>query len=832
MNKIKTKLGRSLTAVFILLLAVSVLSYWCIATLRASREQRNDHSRALLLLERTLSEVRSAEAIQREHIIFHKKIDINDLKMRQKNVLFFLNEYRSHLDAALYPAADSIFDLVNARYEIIVQTAIAHNENDPAQFTSSFNAGVKKMQELQAALKVQEANADSSSLLMEKRSDALSYFTDAIIILAIAVTFILVYFAYRNTNKALKIKEQAESRLRESEHMRKLITDIVPGLIAVYNIRTGQYLYVNNAIQTILGYEKEIVLEHGLNFLLTILHPDDMPVIMQQNQEALLRANTDPSWNDLEPVNFEYRLRHKDGRWKWFFTSGLVFKRGSDGLVEELINLSFDITENKQYESDLELSEAKFRTLFEKSRDAVMLLHEGRFTDCNSATLDLFNASSKSQIIGRTRADLSPVKQPCGLSSEEKINALVGEILDKGWHRFEWVHRKFTGENFWVEVSVTPLTIDGKTVLHTAVRDITERKQAEEQLSKSEEMLLEAHKLANLGSWEWDIASGRITWTDELFRMYGYEPGAIEISYGTFLTCLHEEDRDFVNKTIEAALGTQQPFSFEHRIVQPSGTVRTLLAKGRVIADGEGKTVRMRGSTLDISDIKNTREELRLKEEFIGIASHELKTPLTSVKAYVQLLEEMMENADDTTLAYLRKTSAHVDRLNRLISDLLDVSKIQAGKLQFNISEFSIDELVKESIESIQYTSATHRIMMQGESNTIVKGDKLRLEQAFVNFLTNAIKYSPRADKVVVNLANTGDAVKISVTDFGIGIPSEKVPKIFDRFYRVENTPHKFTGLGIGLYIASEIIQRHNGSIWVESREGEGSTFHFTLPLN
>jgi len=228
---------------------------------------------------------------------------------------------------------------------------------------------------------------------------------------------------------------------------------------------------------------------------------------------------------------------------------------------------------------------------------------------------------------------------------------------------------------------------------------------------------------------------------------------------------------------------------------------------------------------------KNKQMEER-KDQFLSVASHELKTPLTSIKGYVQILERLVGKLGDSrAIEYVEKTNKHIDKLNDLISDLLDISRIQAGKMKFNMEPFPYMDLVKESIESAQSISDSHKIKLYGRKNYEVRGDKDRLGQVFANIISNAVKYSPNANTVEVRVTQDKDFVRTQVKDSGIGIPREELPNIFGKFYRVGSVERRFSGLGIGLYISSEIVLRHGGKIWVESEEGKGSTFTFTLPL-
>jgi len=221
------------------------------------------------------------------------------------------------------------------------------------------------------------------------------------------------------------------------------------------------------------------------------------------------------------------------------------------------------------------------------------------------------------------------------------------------------------------------------------------------------------------------------------------------------------------------------------------------------------------------------------KDEFISIASHELKTPLTSVKGYIQLLQRSLSR-DDKTMAenHLAKASTQLEKLNDLIVDLLDISKIESGKLKFNMQSFCADNMVNNAIEMLQQANPDFKINKLGKTNEMVFGDEIRLEQVVINFITNAIKYAPGTNQVNVTINIKDGQLYLSVKDFGIGIPKEQQHKIFDKFYRVEENSNRFNGLGIGLYICAEIIARHGGKIGVNSVIDEGSEFYFIIPTD
>jgi signal transduction histidine kinase len=218
------------------------------------------------------------------------------------------------------------------------------------------------------------------------------------------------------------------------------------------------------------------------------------------------------------------------------------------------------------------------------------------------------------------------------------------------------------------------------------------------------------------------------------------------------------------------------------------------------------------------------------KDEFMSIASHELKTPLASVKAYVQLLDRSLGN-DEKIKGYLDRTLAQINKLNNLIVDLLDTSRIENGRLKFNESLFNFKKLLKESVEMISQIYPDYKIRVSGESDVLIKGDERRLEQVILNYMTNAVKYSPDNRDIELHTSVKDNFLIVSVRDFGIGIPKENQTDVFRKFYRVDGTAGRFQGLGVGLYICFEIIRRHKGNCWLESEVGKGSTFYFSLPI-
>ncbi|HEY5465147.1 MAG TPA: chemotaxis protein CheB [Hanamia sp.] len=273
-------------------------------------------------------------------------------------------------------------------------------------------------------------------------------------------------------------------------------------------------------------------------------------------------------------------------------------------------------------------------------------------------------------------------------------------------------------------------------------------------------------------------------------------------------------------------------------IMQPDGTKLYGIVYPRAIFDLNGKITGAINTIVNVTtQIKAQQESEQLqqqKDDFLGIASHELKTPLTVIKTYAQILEKLLTDKGSTQEAAMAtKMNVQLDRMNGLIIDLLDTTKINSGKLQFNDGNFNFDQMVKSVLEDMKFTTNSHQVIQElNAAGSIVYADWERIEQVLDNFITNAVKYSSKADKIVVRTEMKDKQVVLSVQDFGIGIDAEKKDKVFEQFYRVtgKGEPNTYPGIGLGLFIAAEIVRRENGRVWVESEEGKGSVFYFSLP--
>jgi len=255
-------------------------------------------------------------------------------------------------------------------------------------------------------------------------------------------------------------------------------------------------------------------------------------------------------------------------------------------------------------------------------------------------------------------------------------------------------------------------------------------------------------------------------------------------------------------------------------------TVRVRSAQQELEQKVQDRTKELQTAMTDISDQKENEKK---KDEFISIASHELKTPLTTIKAFFQLAKREI-HPEFKSFNFLGIAARQLNRMEQLIGDLLDVSKINSGKMQYNLEDFDFDELLRDAIDSVQEISPKHTLVLEKSASIIFHGDRQRIEQVIINLLDNAVKYSPDADKVLVRAELQGGKLQVTIKDFGIGIAKKHLTDLFDKFYRVD-LQHRFQGLGLGLFISSEIVKRHGGTIWVTSEPSQGAAFTFELPV-
>lgn len=347
---------------------------------------------------------------------------------------------------------------------------------------------------------------------------------------------------------------------------------------------------------------------------------------------------------------------------------------------------------------------------------------------------------------------------------------------------------------------------------------------------ESENRLLLAAEATGMAIWDLNIQTNHFTYSPQIIGIFGL-PADADFTLADIRNQVNPDDmQNIVLKAYYEALVTGQYF-YEVRINWPDGSLHWIRTKGMVIFDKNKQPERMLGTILDITESK--RDDIR-KNDFIAMASHELKTPLTSLKAYLQLLEAKLGDSVDPFVATaLTKSGNQVNKMTALVHSFLDISKLEPGKLKLSLKRFDINQLIEESIAESRTLNNSHTIQFEASDLPDVNADRQKIGQVISNLLSNALKYSQKGSVVALNSTVQDNNIIVSVTDEGIGIKPKDRDKVFQRFYRADDEDLKnVSGFGIGLYLSSEIIQRHKGKIWVSSEEGKGSTFYFSLPLS
>ncbi|HEV8083035.1 MAG TPA: PAS domain S-box protein [Chitinophagaceae bacterium] len=482
-----------------------------------------------------------------------------------------------------------------------------------------------------------------------------------------------------------------------------------------------------------------------------------------------------------------------------------------------------------------ESSEDKERlsSIIQSSQDAIISKEfDGTITSWNTAAERIFGYTA-AEAIGQNISFLIPDEL---LPEEKDIIAKVkgGGVIE----HYETIRKTKNGERISISLTVSGIK-DGKgniVGVSKIARDITFEKQAEEK---------QAILAAIVNSSDDAIISktldGIITsWNYAAQKMFGYTNAE---AIGRHISLIIPPERIQEETVIINNIRSGNRIDhFDTVRVSKSGQKINISLTVSPVKNNSGKIIGASKIARDVTQrieadrkqqlyTEKLQELNKYKDEFMAMASHELKTPVTVIKANLQIVQQLLQG--NRNLDFINKTLKQIDKLSDFITNLLDISKIQVGKLQLNPSRFDLNILLKEITDNIQQTTSTHTIILaEAGKQLFAYADKDRLDQVIINLLTNAIKYSPNAKDIFVDACKNNGQIIVSIKDNGIGIPQEDIGNIFYRFYRVGGLAATFAGSGIGLYISAEIIKQHGGKIWAESKIGEGSVFYFSIPAS
>lgn len=581
----------------------------------------------------------------------------------------------------------------------------------------------------------------------------------------------------------------------------------------------GRLEWVNQGFQILTGYAlHEVAGKRPGSFL---QGPGTDPATVAE-MRARMRAGTP---FEVEVVNYR-----KDGGEFWM---SLMVQplRDENGRIEKFIAIQSDITRRKQAESKLHAGEQRIRAIVDTVVDGIITIdRRGVIQTLNPATERIFGYS-KAELLGRNVNVLMP--EPYHGAHD----GFLRHYLDTGEKRVIGIGREVQGRRkdgglFPLELAVSEMEVEGERMFTGIVRDISVRKGAEASMAALAERLELATSAAGIGIWDWDIVHNALTWDRRMFALYGSRPEAFGGAYEAWLQGVHPDDRAHCDAAIQRALAGKAPYDIEFRVLWPNGEVHHIKADGLIMRDDEGKAVRMLGTNYDVSARKQAE---RAKNEFISTVSHELRTPLTSIRGALDLVLNKIGVSEPGKIQKLLEMAArNSERLTLLINDLLDLEKIEGGKLEFGFKALDLAALCRRAVEDNEGFAQKHQVRLRLEGalpTAFARGDEHRLLQVLANLISNAIKFSPAGGSVEVGLEARERAVRVGVRDHGPGIPESFRDRIFQRFAQADSSDAREKGgTGLGLSITKAIVERHEGAVGYESWAGEGTRFYFELP--
>lgn len=492
---------------------------------------------------------------------------------------------------------------------------------------------------------------------------------------------------------------------------------------------------------------------------------------------------------------------------------------------EELSNI------NKKMEKlieELKKGERKFRQLIQQAPVAINVF-KGRdliIESANNKMLEIWNKTTG--VEGEKFTDALPE------IADQPFIEILHNVLDTGiaYHGKESkaiIIKDGAAQERYFNFIYQPITDEHEKVesILQVVTEVTEQVNSRKEISEVNTRLKIAIDAGALGSTEVDLESGTMVYNEEFSRMFGRKPDEAFV-YADMFEAMLPEYRDRIRELVAIAKENKSIYRAQYQIRWPDGSLHWISAHGRARYDSEGKPVKMVGILSEVTELKADEQR---KNDFIGMVSHELKTPLTSMTAYMQILQYNAQKREDSFAATaLEKAHNQLKKMTGMINSFLNVSRLESGKIHIDKQDFDLCILIEEMRNEFKVTANRHEIIFEENQSVFVNADKDKIGHVVTNFISNAVKYSPVNTVITISCRLEGNSAIVSVRDQGKGIREEDMAKLFERYYRVNDQSSTISGFGIGLYLCAEIIERHSGRIWVDSKLGFGSSFHFSLP--
>ena len=633
----------------------------------------------------------------------------------------------------------------------------------------------------------------------------------------LSLDILMTITSHRDASQQVEYLICAGRDITERKHAEdelRALVDAIPHFVWIMR-PDGGAAYANQRWCDYTGKTPEQIQGDGW---LQFIHPDDRPRIQEAWQTAVHTGT---------PYEVEHRIQQGGtGDYRWFLGRGIPY-RDAQGTILYWFGTCTDIDDRKRAEQQLKASEQNLRVLAETVPQLVWSTGpDNRMDYCNQRYCAYTHAPFE-QLQGYGWRQFLHPEEAEGVLAHRHQTLETGEPYESECR----LRNGQTGAYRWFLNRGMPVRDEtGQIVKWFGTNtDIEDQKRIEEALRQSQARVraLMNSSIIGIVSVEWE---GRVlVEANEAFlHMTGYTREEIDSRTLNRVKITPPEDAPLFERATQDLAAHGQHTPFETELVCKDGSRLPVLAGGVLFQDHPRRIV--------VFMLNNSaRKELeQRKDAFISMASHELRNPLTILKLQTTLLHRQLakQGIHQASAPALSSIETQLNTITRLVEELLDVSKIQAGRLEYRQETVDLDALLREIADTMQQTHPSHTILVHGAVQTSLIGDRDRLGQVFINLLSNAIKYSPDAQTVEMDLSASPETATIRVRDYGLGIPREQRDKIFERFYRAAGPQRRaIPGLGMGLYIVAEIVTRHGGTISVDSTFGTGSTFTVTFPL-